>query len=282
LGQYFKKSKVTVFVISFLIASFAGCFFVVSSEATDTSPYYSPKITITAPTANAVFTENNVPLKISVIAGYRQYIPTGLQTQVRVDGELMQEGSATIDVVMKNLNNGVHQLDVVSFAQYGGDNNLAYMSYPTGVTFTVNNGVAPAVNVYGNIQFETGSGKILVSVSDGNSHLIYNIDNKMDITVQKSDLVKNLGIYQFNATFTGLAAGSHSMVVSATDPMGNSAQKSFTFNIGSAQSTQTPKNPETTAFSLGGNLMFIVGVIVVVIVALLAGIVFSRRKKSKP
>jgi hypothetical protein len=275
-GQYLKKFFV-VFSIFFFVSSL---FFVNSVFAGQYSPYYSPKITMQSPTQGTVYTDNNVPLKISLTAGYGKYQASGLQTSVKLDGTLIQEGSNSFDTIMKSLSNGVHTIEVYSAASYG-TSSMAVQDNKVSVSFTVNTGVGPSVSFSGTTSFEVGTGALSVCVDDGNSNLIYKIDDGIDITVQHSELTKLYSLYFFNASFTNVSNGKHTLTVYATDQMGNAVHQSMTFTVGSISSqgpTETAKNPEVP-FSFPS--VIVVLVVIAAVVSLLTVTLFRQFKSQK-
>jgi hypothetical protein len=279
-GQSLKKFCVS-FLIFFLSAAFVGYFFVDSAFANYSSPYYSPKITIQSPTDGGVYTGSEVSLKILITAGYGKYVADGVQTTVKLDGVNIQEGSYTFDFLMQNLNNGLHSIEVYSIADYGTTNRGPGYESDVKISFTVNSGVAPTITFSSKTEFGS-NGTISVGLNDGDSQVLYRLDDKINITVQKkSEIIKNFGYYQFNVTFNGLAAGSHSLVVFATDRLGNGAKQSLTFNVAGSQAQTETVQVTQVPFTLSLGSLIIAAVVIVVVIAFFAGIFFVRRKKAK-
>jgi hypothetical protein len=269
-------------LIVFLTAVFAA-YFIDFANANFQSPYYSPKITMQSPTDGGVYTTSLVALKISISAGYGKYVASGLQTTVKLDGIKIQEGSNTIDALMQNLNNGLHSIEVYAFADYGASTGGPGYDNTIKISFTVNTGVGPVVTFSSGTEFGS-DGAILVNLNDGDSSVLYRLDDKINVTVQKTEMTKNLGVFQFNVNFTGLSSGSHSLVVFATDRLGNSAKQTLSFNVGGAAQettpTQTPQGSQMLpALTLGS--IIIVAIVVVAVAAIFVGIFVFRKKPKK-
>jgi hypothetical protein len=280
------KSNLKGFVLVFLSLIFVLSFLI--SNSVGATPYSDgPIITVVSPVDGKVYTESFVPLQFTTAKPYSKYTVTGQITQIKLDGVLISQVEAAANTNLTDLTNGEHTVEIVSKITYTSEGAAGFTSRVS-ISFTVNTGVGPSVQISGGPNFASANVTLTVSVKDANSHLTYSLDGGLDNAVLPAQLVKtsvatspisSINVYKYNITYSDLAVGAHKLTVSATDKMGNTATTNFDLTVTSKQTTSTPT---TSADGLQSNFVFLTIIIVSLIVATVAGLTyyFSRKQKK--
>jgi len=271
-----KQSVTAALLLALLLTAIAGAFFV--DSAAQETPIDIVKVRIEFPVDGAVYTSKDVRLKVE-ISIYEPDTIDVLLNRVEItyllDGEIYPVFSS-VDTTMKGLSNGEHWLSVSAQATYSGF--VPQNSYfdSSGVTFTVNTGVAPGVSVLGMQEYETGDVWFNVTVEEPVSWLGYSLDGAGNVTVSGSEPAWIFGRYHYRVVLDGLADGSHSLVVYAMDAVGNTGVAEKTFTV-SAQPEPDGAEPEPNGAFLATLLIAIGASLAVVSISLLA--YFKKRKR---
>ena len=282
-----KQALLVAFLYALLHTAIAGTFFVDSAAAQET-PIDIVKVKIEAPVDGATYTSEDVRLKVEIYIWDASDTIDILLNRVEItyllDGEIYPVFSS-VDTTMKGLSNGEHWLSVSVQATYSGfvPKNSYFDS--SGVTFTVNTGVAPDVSVLGMQEYETSDVWFNVTVEEPVSWLGYSLDGAGNVTVSGSEPAWVFGRYHYRVVLDGLADGSHSLVVYAMDAVGNTGvkEKAFVVNAGSTpEPDDDGSEPEPN-----GTLPLITVVIaatiigvVVAIASLAVALLYLKKKRS--
>jgi hypothetical protein len=262
--------RAVVLVVALLSSAVVGALFVNLGEANFMPPDAPPPIVTVQLPENKVYTENSIPVAFTVemspcgpnVIGDFTYTLDGatrtlLNTEVSGGPQVYSCKSA-----LSGLSEGTHSLGIaVSGAYYGvmlyGVHYYVDVSGGSDMVVFIVNTAEPRVSVLSPKPSKTYNATALsldFTVSEPTASLSYSLDGGASVPIAG------------NTTLSGLAEGTHTIVVEAEDTAGSTgASKAVTFKV----ETETPKQPTEPQPSAS----FIMPLIVVAVVALVIGMV---------
>jgi len=277
-----KKTALVLTLISVLLVSaVAGTQFLITALA-QMYPLPSellnpPKVTITSPINQTVYTENDLPLTITIYAPWMsEYRARVTSILYRLDYmgpfpfnvELGPETSYSI--LLQDLREGNRNITVTVVIR--GD----YRPVPWAVDFFLLEGsstvyftvdtVPPTISIVSpeNRIYNTTDIPLNFTVSEPFSWAGYSLNGQKNATIAG------------NTTLTGLSDGSHNLRVYANDTAGNMGYSETVYFSISQEAEPTPQPDSLELFS---TILFVASIVLVVVIGIGLLVYFKKRKR---